>query len=252
MNFFTSIFLILCAVASPCLQAKQCPCFYPLDRCQTPHKFFAGASVFGSSVKTEVDLFDIHGNRCFGGYLFGYEYLKPDQFYVHIEGGTGWSSCFSVSQNKVLLPKQKSYTTFNEIFLRLGYPLTRSNWIIAPFFSASLYSFNAWFSSKGFSENFPFLGGGLHCLYQPATSFSIGFDCEFFGNTGIFSGSKKYSPHPEQNFNSSGGRFSLPLTWYFFGNYKPRELCFEPYLINLSFNERQFVYGASLKIGTYL
>lgn len=211
-----------------------------LDRSSHPLSYYEGPAVVGSALELPYKNYLISSNQCYGGFIAGLEYLKPDHFYANMEILSVFSSPVTVYRKGVLQPSP-GWTEFGGFDLRIGYPFTHNNWITSPYLFTPLYSYKSIPRNTGIDTFFLGLGGGVYSFYRLSSELEAGLDIGFFAN----SNSKRYAPHIRKDFNAWGGKFALPLTWGLSRFDCRVETSLKPFVLVLDFIHGYFVYGAS-------
>lgn len=217
-----------------------------------PHRFYFGPEFLNLSLRTNVDDIHLSGSRFFAGMRFGYEYLKPCAFYAGVDFlGAGSDADFKARLDDEDLTWQKTEKVFGNIELRLGYTYFKcvcmqNSLLLTPFLGIGMYDVFPpdHYNEQGFSEDLPYVTGGLHLRYSLCYAFDIGLNGKALRT---FSSEEKFkflTRTIKSHRNFWGGEIGVPMIWHI-GCTQRWDFQLEPYYLRISGN----VYGVRTLFG---
>jgi hypothetical protein len=209
------------------------------------HHFYFGPDVVCFDLHTNVGCITVSGNRCFWGFKYGYEYLKPKAFYAGVDVvSTQTEHEFNISFRNLNLSHPRNKMGFGSIEARFGYTFAPQKFVISTFLGLSAYLFfHIDHYRHGFEEFFPCILGGVHSKYELTPYFLLGLNLKAF--TAL--PEEKYwkfwdDPKWTQHETKVGLEVAVPFMWYL-NSFKRWSFQLEPYFLKLAFSEKQDGYG---------
>lgn len=188
---------------------------------QYPSRFTAGLNF--SQVDVEINIGDVKakGNRLFSGIYLGYEYRKPEGFYLSFDVGVSSSDRkFSVHATDID-DNRALHLDLGKSSLLFGYTNNYCNWLLTPYvgFGTFLIRNDHTHQTKLY-ERIRCFTIGIRSDYSINDSFDLGANFQLFNLCGIkeyrlkdFSNSQDYLVR--SFFESFGLSISLPLTYHY-------------------------------------
>ena len=218
---------------------------------QYPNRLTAGLNFAQSDLKVNIGDVKAEGNRLFSGIYLGYEYRKPEGFYLSFDvSGSSSDRKFSIYA-KDIDENRSLHLGLGRSSLLFGYTNTYCNWLLTPYVGFGTFLIENHDTKEiKLSERVRTFNIGMRADYSFNDSFDLGVNLQLFNLCGL----KEYRLKDTSDylvrsfFESFGLSISLPIT-YHYGETLQWDIKVEPYYTLIAYKQNQRTYGANLLIG---
>lgn len=211
---------------------------------QMPHQIEICSDLFWYSINVPIQ--DVKVKDCifFGGIKLGYEYIKPWAWYADLEVTSAASgNHFDASQHGASLPHAKTQG-FGSLEIRWGYTLAPQNQLWIPYISFGGFGISSRQHHR-YEEIIEYLALGFRSMWSLNPYYGIGFNAKVYKS--VYS-EQKYRLHHMSVKNHHrywGGELALPVMVH---PIRHLDLGLEPYFLDLTFGQTQFLFGLRLSL----